>query len=265
MTPLVWFLLAAQAAQNPSPMVEHARRHQRLEQVEIAGERPNLSLGRLLVGRHGGPLLVHFHGAAWLAEVSARRWRKDASVLAVEIGAGSSVYSRAFSDPARFGQLLDEAGGLFSPVVISGFSAGYGAVREILRNRENWQRIDAVVLADAMHASYVPEGKPGRVDPEGIAAFVEFAREAVAGRKGFVISHSEVFPGTYASTTECADALAEALGLRPRAVLKWGPLGMQQVSEVRSGRLRILGFAGNSAPDHTDHFHALGSLLRLVK
>lgn len=122
-----------------------------------------------------------------------------------------------------------------------------------------------MVLADAMHASYDPEGKPGKVDPEGIAPFVEFAREVVAGRKRFVIAHSEVYPGTYASTTECADALAEALGLKPRALLKWGPLGMQQVSEVRAGRLRILGFAGNSAPDHTDHFHALGSWLRLVK
>ncbi len=139
MTTLAWLLLAAQAAQNPSPMVEHARSHQRVEQVEIAGERRNLSLGRLLAGRAGGPLLIHFHGAAWLAEVSARKWRKDASVLAVEIGVGSGVYSRAFSDPARFGQLLDEAGGRFSPVVVSGFSAGYGAVREILRNRENWR------------------------------------------------------------------------------------------------------------------------------
>ena len=87
----------------------------------------------------------------------------------------------------------------------------------------------------------------------------------MAGRKTFVFAHSEVFPGTYASTTECTDALADVLGLKPRAVLKWGPLGMQQVSEVRAGRLRILGFAGNSAPDHTDHFHALGSWLKLVK
>jgi hypothetical protein len=36
---------------------------------------------------------------------------------------------------------------------------------------------------------------------------------------------------------------------------------MQQLSEVRTGRFEMLGFAGNSAPDHVDHFHAMPELL----
>jgi hypothetical protein len=36
---------------------------------------------------------------------------------------------------------------------------------------------------------------------------------------------------------------------------------MQQLSDVRKGNLAILGFAGNSAPDHIDHFHGMGEFL----
>jgi hypothetical protein len=37
---------------------------------------------------------------------------------------------------------------------------------------------------------------------------------------------------------------------------------MQQLSRVSSGSLSILGFAGNTAPDHIDHFHALPAFLQ---
>jgi hypothetical protein len=41
---------------------------------------------------------------------------------------------------------------------------------------------------------------------------------------------------------------------------------MQQLSEARSGRFALLGFAGNSAPDHIDHLHGMPEfLLRLEK
>jgi hypothetical protein len=36
---------------------------------------------------------------------------------------------------------------------------------------------------------------------------------------------------------------------------------MQQLSEVRAGRFEVMGFAGNSAPDHVDQLHAMPELL----
>jgi hypothetical protein len=80
-----------------------------------------------------------------------------------------------------------------------------------------------------------------------------------------LITHSEIFPGTFASTTETANYLLEKVGLPRRPVLKWGPLGMQQTSEAGNGRLRVLGFAGNSGPDHIDHFHAMYGFLRRLE
>lgn len=163
--------------------------------------------------------------------------------------------------PELVSQAEQAAGGEFASIVLSSFSAGYGAVREVLRDRANWDRVDGVVLADSMHAGYGEEA-------QDIGPFVEFAREAAAGRRRFVITHSEVFPGAYMSTTETAGYVLGQLGLKRKPVLEWGPLGMQQVSEVHVAGLRVLGFAGNSAPDHMDHLFALErwySLLHLPR
>ncbi len=41
---------------------------------------------------------------------------------------------------------------------------------------------------------------------------------------------------------------------------------MQQLSEVRAGGFELLGFAGNSAPDHVDQLHAMREFLaRLLR
>jgi hypothetical protein len=113
------------------------------------------------------------------------------------------------------------------------------------------------------------DGKPGplesQIDPGNLAIWLQLARDAMAGRKRLIVTHSEIFPGTYASTTETADYLLAQLGLRRRAVLKWGPMGTQQLSEARAGKFRILGYAGNSAPDHVDQLHALPVLLKWLR
>jgi len=36
---------------------------------------------------------------------------------------------------------------------------------------------------------------------------------------------------------------------------------MQQLSEARSGRFELMGFAGNSAPDHIDQLHSMPEML----
>ena len=96
-------------------------------------------------------------------------------------------------------------------ITLVGFSAGHGAVRIILREPRHFARVDAVLLLDGMHTSYVPEGTAmasgGTLDTTNLVAFEAFARAAMRGEKRFVVSHSEIFPGTFASTTETADWL----------------------------------------------------------
>lgn len=209
----------------------------------------------------------------WVAEQSVAAVNPRAAIITFNLGAGSGIYSRAFHDPARFQQLLQEAAKTinpgnppqFKPIVLSSFSAGYGSIREILRNHDNWRSIDRVVLVDSLHTGYIPDGAPGPLDPAPLQPFLDFAREAAAGKKVLVFTHSEIFPGTFASTTETANYLITTLGLKQHPILKWGPGGMQQLGDIHVKGLHILGFAGNSAPDHIDQFHALQQWLRIAK
>jgi hypothetical protein len=194
----------------------------------------------------------------------------------VNLGTGSTTYDRAFSDPAVFDSLLagitrevTAANGKsvrLGRVTLVGFSAGHGAVRAILRERRHFDRVSAVLLLDGMHTSYIPDSKVlaagGALDTTNLVAFANFARAAIRGEKRFLVTHSEIFPGTFASTTETADWLLAALGLHRTPVLRWGPRGMQQLSEVHAGQFELLGFAGNSAPDHIDQLHAMPEFLK---
>lgn len=286
-------LLGAQAtpppqpsAQVPSPMTESTRAHARLSVGALRGERRSFTGpgGRpveLVIPRAVGTLdiVIHFHGAAWLVLQSVDPLG-DQVGAAVNLGAGSGAYARPFADPAAFDSLLagivrevaatrgiaDPATVRIGRITLSGFSAGYGAVRALLREPRHRDRIDAVLLLDGLHTSYQPEGRVlaegGLLDTTNLVPFADFARRAARGETRFVVTHSEIFPGSFASTTESADWILASLGLRRTAVLQWGPRGMQQLSEVEVGGFTLLGFAGNSAPDHVDHLHALPELLR---
>ncbi|MBZ5619124.1 MAG: hypothetical protein LAQ69_10435 [Acidobacteriia bacterium] len=264
-----------QQAQNPSPMVEHTRAHQRLREETPPGRRVKLDLGTLflpagLEPRSGAPVLFFFHGGTWLPEVAGAQDR--IAVVGIQAGAGSGSYARLFDDPKRFLSLLEDAeskaGVRFGSVMLGGWSAGCGAVRQILKTPESYARVSAVLLIDGMHTDYV-DGKPGplesKLDPGNLQIWVQLGRDAIAGRKRVMVTHSEIFPGTYASTTETADYLVAQLGVRLRAVLKWGPMGSQQLSEAVAGKFRLLGFAGNSAPDHVDQLHALPQFLKWLR
>lgn len=277
-----------QTAQNPSPMSDTTRPHPRRAESRPAGARDRLSMGDLFLppratrGRGPMPLVIHFHGASWLVEQHVAAAAPRAALVTVALGSGSGRYAAPFADPGRFVALLDEAAGAasrltgrpvsWSSVTLTSFSAGYGAVRAILARPDGASRVAAVVLLDSLHASYLVEGDPAAprskdpaVNPDDLGVFTHLAAEAAAGRARFWVTHSEVYPGTYASTTDTADALLASLGLARRAVLKRGPLGMQQLSEARTGGFHLLGFAGNSAPDHVDHLYALGEWLRAWK
>jgi len=192
-------------------------------------------------------------------------------VITVQSGSGSSVYAKQFAGGAPFEQMLREAseksGVTFEPIALTAWSAGHGAIREILQVPKLYERIQSVLLIDGFHTGYL-EGKPGPLEsglePDHLEIFLKFAKDAVAGRKKMIVTHSEIFPGTFASTTETTDWLVVQLGLKRRAVLRWGPMKMQQLSEVRTGKFLLLGYAGNSAPDHVDQLHSLPEYLKLL-
>lgn len=148
--------------------------------------------------------------------------------------------------------------------MLVGWSAGYGSIREIIHISEYESKVSHILLIDGLHTGYIG-GKPGplesKLETEPLEPFLQFARKAVAGDKRLMILHSEIFPGTFASTTETADWLIGKLQLKRRAVLQWGPMKTQQLGETSSGKMQIRAYAGNSAPDHVDLLHGLPDFL----
>lgn len=258
------------------------RWHQRVERTSVPGRRvelaalkgatlylpPKVNLDKPV------PLVIHFHGAPWLVEQHIHEHLPQAALVTVQLGAGSSVYARPFADENLFSKVIDEAkeaAGVrrgWSSITLMAFSAGYGAVRSILRNRIDFDRTSGVLLLDGFHASYDPEGtsptQVGNVSRRDIDVFLTFAREAVEGRKNFVITHSQIHPGSYASTTECTNELLREFGIRRQMVDTPGPMGMRQLSVAAAGKLRIFGYAGETAPDHIDHIHAMPHWFRFL-
>ena len=270
--------LAAPAQQNPSPMVEHTREHPRLTKTVLEGRRLPLELGCLFVPeslfvqkkvslkRHVN-LLVFFHGGDWLPELAAARQRNMA-VVTIQAGAGSGSYVKLFTDPTRFLRLIAEAeaksGLTFGEIDLGGWSAGCGALRQILNDPASYDRVGGVLCIDGVHTGYV-NGKPGpeesQIETDNLQNWLRLGRDAMAGKKRFILTHSEIFPGTFASTTETADYLLREWGLVAHPVVKWGPMKTQMLSEERAGGLLVVGFAGNSAPDHVDQLQSLPEYL----
>lgn len=277
---------ARQTNQFPSPMTDAIRAHERIENKPLPGV--SIVLNHALSkpvevyvtdqGRERQPtsLLIHFHGAGYVPKHAGYESGRPFIVAAVNLGSGSAVYENEFRDESTFPRLVETIRTCVSErapteieisrIYLSSFSAGYGAVRAILKNHPSV--LDGILLLDGLHTDYVPSGRVlaqgGVLNTEKLTGFLEYARLALEGKKQFLITHSEIFPGTYASTTETADYLINSLHLQRHAVLKSGPAGMQMLSETHRSGLTILGFAGNSAPDHIDHFHGLPVFLEMI-
>ena len=259
--------------QDPSPMVEHTRAHPRWPEQILRGQREKLTLGTLFIPQRDENartlrLFIFFHSNnAWLPEVAAAHEARMA-VVTVYAGEGSSHYARLFARLGTFSKLIAEAaaksGMQFSEIDLGGWSAGCGAEGAILSDPDSYRRVSRVLCIDGVHTGYV-DGKPGplesRLRPEPLEPWIRFGRDAIAGKKRLIITHSEIFPGTFASTTETADYLLRQWGLKTQAVLKWGPMGTQMLSETQAGRLLVIGFAGNSGPDHVDEMESLSEYL----
>jgi hypothetical protein len=274
------------AAQNPSPMVESSRKHERIAVRPLKGEtrtfvgpleKPvTVFVPRSVRAGRDVNVVIYFHGDAFLPSFAVQEIKGNHLSAAMTLGSGSGVYDRTYSPPAAYDTLIASirrtadsvlhARVTIGRVTLAGFSAGHGAIRAILRDSAHFQQVSAVLLLDGMHTSYVPEGTPlatgGKIDSTNLLSLTQFARAAVRGEKRFLITHSEIFPGTFASTTETADYVIAALGLKRTPVLRWGPGGMQQTSAVKQGRFEIMGFAGNAGPDHIDHAQGLPAFLK---
>lgn len=221
---------------------------------------------------HRYDLMVHFHGAPGVVEPAFERSGINGVLATINLGTGSGAYENAFQGRGSYDALLASVGATVTRlcpeaaretrrVALTGWSAGYGAIRYILDRVEDARRVDAVLLADGLHTGFEGSKWARTVSGAGMAPFTLFADEAVAGRKLFAISHSAI-QTPYASTTETADFLLEMENVERVPSSTPGPRpAMVQKSSGDRGHFHVRGYAGDDKAAHCDHLHAFGDIL----
>ena len=223
-------------------------------------------------------LVIHFHGNTDLVEESFALAGVNAVVVIMNLGVGSGPYEDRFGNPLSLPEVIDrtqttmEKRGLLHAhlrrLALSGWSAGYGAVLKILEQPALAAKVDSVILLDGIHVGYQPWNND--LIMERLAPFVRFAREAVEGRKLFVITHSDITPaGHYAGTRETTDAVLREVGVERTpggeapvmpvlhsidgVIAKKKLIPMEpETTAIRAG-LHVHGFAGDQPDHHIAH------------
>lgn len=225
---------------------------------------------------------VHFHGAPWFViQEHVRRGAKE-PLAAFALGEGSTTYRLPFEDTNRFARVLalieielrnrGAAHARITGADISSFSAGYGAVRELVKSPESFSIIRRIALLDSMYAGLEPPETGStnrRPSASQIDVWVPFARAAMHGEKTFVLAHSQVPTAAYASSGECAAALLARLGLKAQSVATntlpaSNDPEFPLLTRADAGGLHIWSYGGTDAQAHMTHARHLADVWRAV-
>jgi hypothetical protein len=236
------------------------------------------SIGQVLIPHKGGitkrgsfDLVIHFHGH----EPIRKEFVKTADgivLVGIDLGIGSGAYGSAFSAPYVFENLLrsieasvaKHAGIKAAKVrklALSSWSAGYGALDQILRQPAS-KKVDAVILLDSLHAGYADE-QNGTLKVEQLTPFVTFAKKAAAKQAFMFMSHSSIIPPGYASTTEVATYMVGQLHGKPRRTNRQDVLGLDMIDRFDKGNFHMRGYTGEDKPDHCAHIGLMADIVRV--
>lgn len=244
----------------------------------------NLNVGRIAIPQQGGhtpdmgfDVLIHFHGHSAVRKTVAQVARGVAYV-GIDKGLGSGPYASAFQRPDSFEKLLAsiesalrahtrDEGAHVRHVGLSAWSAGYGAVNEILKHGDG--RVDAVVLLDGLHAAWNPasgkrDGSLSSLSSHTLTPTFAYAKKAALGEKIFIFTHSQVDPVKYPSTSQTADLLLHDLGFGRQ------PLGAPdgrfgQTGTVDHAGFHLWSFRGTDELAHCSHIPHIATALALLE
>jgi hypothetical protein len=218
-------------------------------------------------------MLVFFHGHPPVVRSNLTRSGKAAALVVVNFNGLSAAYAKPFADTNLFGKILADAHKELSrqsgrelaqgKLAVASFSAGYGAVREILKQAAWREQITDLVLADSLYAGYVERDSRNVVNPEHIRDFIRFAQRAARGEARMIVTHSAQVPEGYASTTETAEELLRAVNARrfpTEAGSHQTALRLTSRGDERS--FQVFGYAGGTAEDHMGHLRNVWLALR---
>lgn len=216
------------------------------------------------------PVYVHFQGGVQAARENFARAALPGVLIASTLTGRSGAFAAPYREPAAFAALLGAAEDALAshwrrpvhlgPVRITFWSAGYGAVRELLRVPEYFARIDMLVSADSIYATVVAEHvRAPRI--EDVVDFARFAQAAARGEKTFALAHGR-YQTDYASTAETAAVLRAAVAAPHGDVTTHTARGVPIARESHVGGFHCYEFAEATAGIHVDCLYFVAELLQ---
>jgi LysM domain len=218
-------------------------------------------------------VVFHFHGREPIRKEWVRAMegtRADAVLVAVDIGIASEPYRETFRDPRTFSEVLraveaelqrrsGNPRAFAQNITLSAWSAGYGAVEQLLGQPIPQSRVGSVVLLDGLHAGF----QGSSLNAERMEPFVNFAKRAADGSRFMFVSHSSIRTPGYASTTQTAQYLIWKLGGRAQgtSAVASDPMGLDRYTTFTRGNFHVRGFAGSGASDHCAHLGLMRDVL----
>jgi hypothetical protein len=236
------------------------------------------SVGHMIAPHKGGvtksggfDLVVHFHGHEPIRKEFVKT-AKGPVLVGIDLGIGSGAYINGFAAPHVFPGLLRSVEAAMAQktgkktarvrkLALSSWSAGYGAIEQILR-QTGGKNIDSVILLDSLHAGYADEQqktlKVAQIEP-----FIDFAKKAAAKQRFMYLSHSSIIPPGYASTHETANFIIKQLNGKPKKASRQDVLGLDLFQRFDKGNLKVRGYTGNDKPDHCAHIGLMADIMRV--
>ena len=202
-------------------------------------------------------VILHFHGAHPYVKEAIEKSGIRAVVTVFNSGNGAERYAQVFQAGGMLSSLMRQVETATTPlcsgseakprrIALTAWSAGYAAIEKLLARPEERERIDAVLLADGLHAAFTDRWKR-QFAPNALLAFREFGALAKSNQKLFAITHSSIATDEYASTSECSKLLLHALGI---------PSEGERVTG-KAGGFSIEGSPGVDAAAHVAQFRQM--------
>lgn len=253
------------------------------DELDKGGRPLRVSPGTLYVPEHFSSddgafdLVLMFHGYPPLVHDSIDAAKLNAAVHVTNLGLGGAPYKARLARPDAFDRIVEKSrdkledaglkGAKVRRVAVICWSAGYGALFQILTDGKRDTKVDAVLALDGLHGSFV--GGSREVMPESVAPYVDYAKLAIDEKRLFVITHSAITTAEYASSTESADAILSALGLTRgaaeappaevtfdtavKAFPKAQPVWLEPTSALHEGDFHVFAYEGRTPEDHIAH------------
>jgi hypothetical protein len=204
-------------------------------------------------------VILHFHGIHTSVRDLVEKANIDAVVAVFNAGNGAEKYSQAYGAGGTLSSLLRQIDMAVAPlcpgaqagrIALTAWSAGYAAAEKLVTHDEDRERVDAILLADGLHAGFTDPRKRSFA-PNALQAFRDFAELAKDGKKLFAITHSSIVTDGYGSTTECSRLLLGALDVKCQ----------DDLVEGQAGNFSIQGFTGNDKAAHIVQFRQMDTSL----